>query len=101
MEIAIFKKLLDDKEINEENYVFTEDSTITKLKSDYIKTLSEGDHILIFVYTNREVKTKFTVESGTKNPATGDNILFYIGLFILSAISLFGYKLVKKAKRRK
>lgn len=98
-DIAIFKKLLlDDEEVDKENYELTEGSTIAKLKASYIKTLSEGEHTLTFVYSNGEVKTKFTIESETKNPATGDNISFYIGLLMLSVVSLLGYKVAKKAK---
>ncbi|MBQ9318421.1 MAG: hypothetical protein IJR82_02185 [Bacilli bacterium] len=96
-DISLFVKLLiDDKEVARDNYELTEGSTIVTLNSSFLATLATGKHNMTFVYKNGEVKTTFTIND-TKNPATGDNILLYVGLLSLSVVGLVSYKLVRKA----
>lgn len=96
-DISLFVKLLiDDKEVARDNYELTEGSTIITLNSSFLANLSSGKHTMTFVYKNGEVKTSFTINN-EKNPATGDNVLLYVGLLGLSVISLLGYRLVRKA----
>nr|MCR5186243.1 hypothetical protein [Clostridia bacterium] len=88
----------------------TSGSTIATLSKDFLDTLSEGTHELTFVYTDGEVSTNFTiaktktpvetpVQSGgnveaavagtpvqllSKSPITGDNIILWIILLVIS-----------------
>ena len=52
---------VDGIKLDFENYTIVSGSTIATLKSSYLNTLAEGEHILTFVYANGEVSTKFTI----------------------------------------
>lgn len=97
-----FERLLldGDIEIDENNYYKESGSTIIKLKSSYLKTLSAGDHTLTAVYTNGAATATFKVEqvveqsaktakaAVVENPSTVDNIGLFTILSLLSAIGL-------------
>lgn len=115
-DIAKFTKLLvDGNELSSEYYTVESGSTIAKIKSSYLSTLSDGTHELTFVYTNGQVSTKFAItansteasttptttsatETASKaeatkieaatNPQTEDNIITYTFIFGLSLIGL-------------
>ena len=99
------------------DYTSREGSTIITLTDDFIKTLSEGDHVLKVTFNDDSVATtSFTVNKNTttptssnnatitdntptqitNNPQTGDNIIFYVTLLGLSLISLIGVGLYTK-----
>lgn len=69
--IKYFQKVLvDDKEVDAENYVLTEGSTIVTLKTSFVKTLGVGEHKLSVVSTTGTAETTFTIADAAK-PAPG------------------------------
>lgn len=69
--IKYFQKVLvDDKEVDAENYVLTEGSTIVTLKTSFVKTLGVGEHKLSVVSTTGTAETTFTIAEAAK-PAPG------------------------------
>lgn len=69
--IKYFQKVLvDDKEVDAENYVLTEGSTIVTLKTNFVKTLGVGEHKLSVVSTTGTAETTFTIAEAAK-PAPG------------------------------
>lgn len=69
--IKYFQKVLvDDKEVDAENYVLTEGSTIVTLKTSFLKTLGVGEHKLSVVSTTGTAETTFTIAEAAK-PAPG------------------------------
>ena len=97
---------MDGKEIEKENYTAASGSTIITLKSEYVSSLSEGDHTVTIHYTDGQAQTKLTVknaedsekeesQSPTKNeenkestsPETGDKLpIGWIAAFVFSAV---------------
>ena len=98
---------VNDEWVDKENYAAASGSTIVTLKNEYLKTLSEGEHKITFVYTDGEVSTNFEVkESGeiyenSVNPKTGDtsNILAWYFLLAVSALAMFGITVYNKKKK--
>ena len=87
--------LMDNNEIPENGRILTNGSTILTLKSDYLKTLTVGEHTVSFVYTNGKVDTKIIIPepkaiptNGEKNPKTSDNMIIYLVTLIVSIIGL-------------
>ena len=85
------KVYLDDEEITD--FTSKEGSTIISLSGEYLDTLSLGEHTLSIEYSDgRTSGVTFTVskpeEISTKNPKTGDNIITYISLLIISLFIL-------------
>lgn len=65
--IKYFQKVLvDDKEVDAENYVLTEGSTIVTLKTSFVKTLGVGEHKLSVVSTTGTAETAFTIAEAAK-----------------------------------
>lgn len=62
--------LVDDKEVDAENYALTEGSTIVTLKTSFVKTLGVGEHKLSVVSTTGTAETTFTIAEAAK-PAPG------------------------------
>ena len=95
IEYATFKKYgkvyIDGKLVDPSNYTSKEGSTIITFNNDYVKKLSDGEHTLKVAVADGEASTTFTITNNKKNtannPKTGDNILNYI---VLSIISLVG-----------
>lgn len=52
---------LDGKTIDEKNYTAEEGSAVVTLKSDYVVTLSAGEHTIGIVSTSGTAATTFTV----------------------------------------
>lgn len=98
---------VNDEWVDKENYTVASGSTIVTLKNEYLKTLSEGEHKITFVYTDGEVSTNFEVKESGKiyensdNPKTGDNtnILIWISLFAANALSMLGIIVYNKKKK--
>lgn len=87
-------------------YIAKSGSTIITLSKDFMSSLSEGEHTLKVAFNNgKSAETKFkvvkasTTEETTKssNPQTGDNIVIWIGLMI---VSIFGIALTVKFIRK-
>lgn len=69
--IRYFQKVLvDDKEVDAENYELTEGSTIVTLKASFLNTLGVGEHKLSVVSSTGTAETTFTVAEAAK-PAPG------------------------------
>ena len=133
---------MDGQEINTSNYTAVSGSTVVTLKQSYLNTLGEGNHSLVFVYTDGTIDTPLSVakvnvptvgqtdtnpkdnngsvtpntdvkENSTSvttdintnnnnrnatsvvnktvnNPKTGDNIIIWISLLLLSILGM-GY----------
>lgn len=99
---------IDDESIDSEHYTVASGSTIVTLKNEYLKTLSEGEHKITFVYTDGEVSTNFEIKElgetyeNSDNPKTGDNsnILVWCSLLAVSALAMCGmivYNIKKKS----
>ena len=99
--------------IDPSNYERAQGSTILTLKSSFLEDTSVGEHTITFKYNDGEVSTKLTIakatnslpeeepipNTGTDNPQTGDNIMFYISMLGLSMLSLTGTIIYYKKKR--
>ena len=91
------KVLINGTELNPNNYVITEGSTVLTLKDEYLKTLDAGTYELTVTYTNGSSDTttfaineKEEITTPVENPQTYDNVLFYVGLGLVSIIGLTG-----------
>ena len=86
-EHELFDKLfIDNKEVDKKYYTTKSGSTIITLKSDYAKTLANGNHEIKVTFTDGgSATTSFTLVSNTENPDTSDNIMTQ---FIIGSISL-------------
>lgn len=66
--IRYFQKVLvDDKEVDAENYELTEGSTIVTLKASFLNTLGVGEHRLSVVSSTGTAETTFTVAEAAKS----------------------------------
>lgn len=107
------KVYIDDKEITE--YTSKEGSTIITLNSDYLKTLSKGEHTIKVEFNNGKYATaNFQVkeeekassneannqvkDKTVKNPNTSDSVMIYVYLLIISIIGLTGISAYKIKK---
>ena len=115
------KAYVDDTELNTNQYSSREGSTIITLNSDYLNTLSKGEHTLKVAFVDGEASTKFTLKdsnkeiknsttndtktdfniTSTKNPKTGDDITMWICLMVVSMIGIVGLIGTIKLKQRK
>ena len=92
---------VNNKELDKSNYEIKNGSTILTLKENYLSSLSSGTYILKFVYDDGELSTSFIINNneGTNNPNTGDNIIFYISILLLSIICFTCLALYKRRKK--
>lgn len=98
---------VDDVLISKDNYETWEGSTYVKLKSDYAKTLSVGDHKITFVYTDGEISTSFTLAnsestaSASSRLKTGDNsnVVLVVSLIAVSALGVLIVLMYTKKKK--
>ena len=90
---------VDNACLDSSKYTLTSGSTIVTLKPSYLDTLSIGEHTLTFVYNDGEVGATFTVLFNEVNPATGDDIMFYVITLVTSMISLAILGIYLKRKR--
>lgn len=103
------KVLIDGEETDK--FTSKKGSTIVEFNDEYLNTLSEGEHTIKFAFNNgRYAETQFTInkvkESSSEesnitnedtnttkevnNPKTGDNILMWFSLMMLSIIGIVG-----------
>ena len=117
-----FKKY---KDIDSKNFTAVSGSTVVTLKQAYLNTLDEGNHTLTFVYTDGTIDTTLKVAKAnttteeptnittdtnmtdtvtntdttttSSSPKTGDNIIIWISLFLISALGVIGtIRFIKK-----
>ena len=99
---------LDGKTIDEKNYTAEEGSTVVTLKSDYVVTLSAGEHTIGVVSTSDTaaatffVNAKAVVDNDTKSSQTGDNshMALRIALLFVSGGALIGTTVISKKRKR-
>lgn len=88
---------VDDESVDSSNYTSEEGSTIITFNKEYTDSLEAGEHSLKIAVSNGSAQTTFNiVEKTTSNPPTGDNILLFVGLFIVTIIG--GYITIEKIK---
>lgn len=110
------KVFIDNIEISRDNYTLSRGSTIVTFNDDFTETLAEGEHTIIAAIADGKAQASFTIakteeeikdttqtstieenktniaeekETNTNtinNPKTGDNIVIWISLMILSII---------------
>ena len=91
---------VNNKELDKSNYEIKKGSTILTLNNNYLSSLSNGTYNLKFVYSDGELNTTFVINNNNFiNPKTGDNILFYISMFVLSIIGFTGIILYIRKKK--
>lgn len=83
---------VDGMEISKDKYKISKGSTIITLNSDYLSSLSLGNHVLTAEIDGHQVDADFTLNY-KKNPKTSDNILTYV---IALTITISVIYLVKK-----
>lgn len=116
------KVYVDDALVSSDNYTSKSGSTIITFTKDYMSSLSEGEHTLKVAFNNNGIATtKFTIakvntqiteetENTTtettvteteksNNPQTGDNIILFIGLFVIATLGT--YVVIKYNKNSK
>ena len=99
---------LDGKTIDEKNYTAEEGSTVVTLKSDYVVTLSAGEHTIGVVSTSDtaaatfSVNAKAVVDNDTKSSQTGDSshMALRIALLLVSGGALIGTTVISKKRKR-
>lgn len=67
------KVLIDEKEVDPDNYLVYEGSTIVELKSDYLELLSEGEHTISIVSKSGTVTATFVIAKGKEVDVSKDN----------------------------
>lgn len=116
------KVYVDDALVSSDNYISKSGSTIITFTKDYISSLSEGNHTLKVAFNNGgTATTKFTIAKAntqtteetentttettvtetekSNNPQTGDNIILFIGLFVIATLGT--YVVIKYNKKSK
>lgn len=120
-DVTLFQKVcIDGNEIDRSNYVVTSGSTIITLKQSYLNKLSIGSHTMKTIFTDGRVaystitvmeedndknnvdKENTNIENNTNstssNPKTGDNIITFVAMFI---VSVLGIAITVKYKKTK
>ena len=90
--LATFKQsgkvFYDGKEVASNNYDLEEGSTIVIFTKAFTDKLKAGNHTIKITTAEGEAEANFTVSKAVTNPQTGDNIMTYVGLAIISGLSL-------------
>ncbi len=111
------KVFVDGVEVSEENFTTESGSTIITFKEEYTVSLAKGIHKLKVLFNDGEANTEFTIEEKTpevvtsepennpqledtaqkgENPQTGDNVILYIILGLISAVGITGATIYTK-----
>ena len=89
--------LVDNRRLNEDDYLVESGSTIVTLKDSFVKTLSPGTHTLKLEYIDNTIEAQFKIEGQTTNinsnnkvnqPNTNDNIKFNLAILLFGLIGL-------------
>ena len=104
------KLYIDGTLIDAKNYKAESGSTVITLNKEYVDTLSIGEHTIKvefsdggFATTKFEVKAKQVNTEKTEditNPQTGDNIVTYIILSIISVLGITATVVIDNKKKR-
>ncbi len=104
-EFADFLKVqVDGKDLDADNYILREGSTVVDLKAAYLETLTVGQHTLSVVSRPGTATTTFTITAAPETaPKTGDSANVLLGTLALLAASgvlvgLMGYSRRKRGK---
>ena len=97
---------IDGIKLTEEQAPSSSGSTVITIKSDYLKTLSEGKHTIVVNFVDNSISTTFTLQSaaqksGANIPSTGElqSPAMYIGIaLIAAACGVTGIVVAKKRK---
>lgn len=86
--------MIDGKPADADNYTVMGDSTVITLKESFLRTLSDGKHVITVLYSDGEVSAEFEIRTETANPPMGDaGTLILIGsLMVLSAAVMLKFK---------
>ena len=95
---------IDGIEVLKDNYTISKGSTIITINNSYLNTLKEGEHIIIAKMNNKEAEATFNISKEVSNnneinPKTGDNILLYVSLLVLSLLGFIGVGIYKKINK--
>ena len=110
---------MDGIEVPKDKYTVSKGSTIITIDNSYLNILQVGNHIAVAKLNDSEANANFTIsndnnvnpgESSTTdnddeinnnivNPQTGDNIMNYILMFVLSIVGIVSALIYKKAKK--
>lgn len=93
------KVYIDDKEVSKDSYDLSKGSTIVTFKSNYIKTLENGNHTFKATINDGAATATFTMNK-TNNPKTGDNIMISFAFLGVCIIGLIGTGIYMKKKGR-
>ena len=96
------KVYIDDVLVDSSNYTSESGSTIITFKKSFADKLTKGEHTLKVVFNDGGAAvTKFIINANLiENPNTGDNIISYVVVSVLSLLGLVGtgiYKLKKQS----
>ena len=111
--LFINKVYVDDKLIDSTNYDSKTGSTVITLKDEYLKTLSVGENTLKVAFSDgKEATTKFEIKEKQQNvntksdkenistsPKTGDNLLVYLTLSLISIIGIITLVIVNNRRK--
>lgn len=89
---------VDDIYVNPSNYTATSGSTIITFSKAYLNSLSVGTHTVLVNFTDGYAETTLTIEN--KVVGTGDNIMNYMIIFLLTSATLGTVVLRKKFSRK-
>lgn len=106
---------MDGKDIESKFYTAVSGSTVVTLAQEYMDTLDEGEHTLTFVYTDGTVdstlkiakvstpeeinnnQTNTETTNTSSSPKTGDNIIIWISLLVVSTLGIMStIRFIKK-----
>ena len=94
------KVFVDEELVDEANYSSKSGSTVIEFTKEYMASLKAGEHSLKVVFNNnKEATTKFTIKDNTEataNPQTGDYIINYVLIGLMSMIGLSSIIYLKK-----
>ena len=82
-----------DKVLDSSNYTLASGSTILTLKNSYLNSLDSGTYEVTLEYGDEIVNATFIIADGdtyskSDVPKTGDNIITYVIIFVVSLIIL-------------
>ena len=93
---SLFLKVyINDEELDANNYTSKKGSTIITLSKEYLNTLEKGTYNIKATFTNGKVATSSFIinkEDVIENPSTGDNLVKYIIIFMISIIGIINFK---------
>ena len=107
------KLLIDGEEVNPDNYSVTKGSTVITIYSNYLNTLTTGNHIIDVLFkndksvsttlkvtenktTNNVEQTSYTPTTSINNPKTKDSIIYYLIIMLISLLGIINLTIISK-----